>query len=124
MKTKSQPFAQRDSDPHTNINRESTSQKHHSMFALFLFPLVNIYFCPTLLISPYSPSQPSLQMKIGRTRGKEEHGEIWPQTGKSQQSGYSCYSTFPRAIQFLVHMSASTVSQAGIGTCAWFHFLP
>lgn len=83
-KTKSQPFAQRDSDPHTNTNSESTSQKQHSMLAPFLFPLASIYFCPIVVDFPFT-ALPTNE----RTHGKEEHGESWPQTGKRQQGGYS-----------------------------------
>lgn len=66
-KTKSQPFAQRDSDPHRNTYRDSTSQKHHSMLAPFFFPLV-FTSAPPLWISP---SQPSLHLRLAELMEKK-----------------------------------------------------
>lgn len=55
----------------------------HSMLAPFLFPLVSISFCPIAVDFPFT-ALPTNE----RAHGKEEHGESWPQTGKSQQGGY------------------------------------
>lgn len=86
----------------------------HSMLAPSLFPLVNIYFCPITVDFPFT-ALPTNK----RTHGKE-HGESWPQTGNSQQGGYSSATAPSQEPSNSSCTSVSTVSQLGISTCACF----
>lgn len=92
-----------------------TGRVHHaSITPCFRYSCISLCASasgPSLLISPCT-SQPSLQMRAGRPHEKEECGESWPQTDKSQlEQAFLCYSTVPNLIYI---RQTPLLSQKGI----------
>lgn len=93
LKPNQQPSAQRDSDSHRNTNRDSTSQKHHFLFASFFFPLV-FTSAPPLWIPP---SQPSLHLRLAEFTEKKS----------MDKAGHRQVSVSRAAIPLFLHLPKS-----------------
>lgn len=125
IKTKILPFVYEKSHPQMITHKDRTSRKPHAMLALFLrFPVCG-YFWPILIDFPLTQTlhSPSCQRGLGELMGKrntEKAGQV-----TVSWNGHSCYSTLPKAVQFIIHLSTSTAfTNRNYQMWLQFHFVP